>query len=126
MVLGRTSMPGAGQTAVCGQNSIDQRSSIVGALCTDSLDLAAIIEEEDLGVEAFNFDLLLGAWLEVERGDALELVLLGHGFWGCSTEVGTGRWYSDDGLCNVVVEQGLDNSVKGDWSGPEDDGIHEA
>lgn len=52
----------------------------MGALCADSLDLAAIIEEEDLGVEAFNLDLLLGAWLKVERGDALELIFLGHGF----------------------------------------------
>lgn len=85
-------MPGASKTAVCGQYSIDQRSAIVRALCTDSLNLASIVEEEDLGVEAFNLDLLLGAWLEVERGDALELVLLGHGFWGCSTEIGTGRW----------------------------------
>lgn len=98
----------------------------MGTLCTDSLDLASIIEEEDLGVQAFDLDLLLGAWLEVERGDALELVLLSHGFWGCSTETGTGRWYSDDGLCSVIAEQGLDNSVEGDWSGPEDDGIHEA
>lgn len=119
-------MPGAGQTAVCGQDSIDQRSAVVGTLGTDSLDLASIVEEEDLGVQAFDLDLLLGAWLKVERSDALELVLLGHGFWGCSAEIATGRWYSDDALCSVVIEQGLDNSIEGDWSGPEDDGIHEA
>lgn len=119
-------MPGAGKTAVCGQDSVDQRSAIMGALCTDSLDLAAIIEEKNLGVEAFNLNLLLGAWLEVERGDALELIFLGHGFWRGGAEVCTGRWFSDDGFCSVVVEQWLDDSVQEDRSGPEDDGIHEA
>lgn len=50
----------------------------MGTLCTDSLDLGAVVEEEDLGVEALNLDFLLGARLEVERSDALELIFLGH------------------------------------------------
>ena len=40
--------------------------------------------------------------------------------------MGNGRWSSDDGSCSVVVGQGLDDSVEGDWSGPEDEGTHEA
>lgn len=56
-------MPGTGKSAVCGQDSVDQRSSVVCALRTDSLDLGAIIKKQDLGVEAFNLHLLLGAWL---------------------------------------------------------------
>lgn len=84
-------MPGTGKSAVCGQDSVDQRSSIVGALRTDSLDLGAIIKKEDFGVEAFNLHLLLGAWLEVQRGDALEFVFLGHGFGRGGAEICTGR-----------------------------------
>lgn len=119
-------MPGTSQTAICGQDPVDQGSSVMGALCTKSLDLAAIVEEEDLGVEAFNLDLLLGAWLEVQRGDALELIFLGHGFWRGGAEICTGQWSPEDGGCSGVNQQGLDGSGEGDWSGAEADGMHEA
>jgi len=107
-------MPGADKTAVRGQDSVNKWGSVMGALCTDSLDLGAIIEEENLGGEAFNLDLLLGAWLEVQRGDALELIFLGHGFWRGAAEICSGRWSSDDGSCSVIIQKWLDDSVEGD------------
>lgn len=118
-------MPGTSQAAVCGQDSVDQRSSVMGALGTKSLDFATIVEEKDFGVEAFDLDLLLGTWLEVQRGDALELIFLGHGFCRGGAERCTGQWSSKGGSCSCVDQQGLDGSGKGDWAGPEADGIHE-
>lgn len=49
------------------------------ALGAEGLHLSACIDEKDLCIEAFDFNFLLGSWLEVERGNALELVILGHG-----------------------------------------------
>lgn len=77
-----TSVPWAGQTAVGGQDAIDERSAVVGTLGADGLDLATSIDKQDLCTEALDFDLLLEAGLQVERGDAAELVLLGHGSGG--------------------------------------------
>lgn len=54
----------------------------MGALCTECLNLATCINEKNLCVKAFDFNFLLGSSLEVERGNALELVLLCHGSCG--------------------------------------------
>lgn len=53
----------------------------MGALGAQSLHLSSSIDEQHLGIEAFDVDLLLVAGLQVERGDARELVFLGHGSW---------------------------------------------
>lgn len=78
-------MPWAGELAVGTQDALDERGAVVRALGADSLDLAAGIEQQHLGLEPLDLDLLLVAGLEVERRDALELVFLGHGQ-GCGRE----------------------------------------
>lgn len=76
--------------AVCVSGSIP----VVSASWTDSLCLAGSIEEEDLCVQALDLDLMLLAWLEVERGDSLELVFLRHCDLWCGREEANGL-----GLC---------------------------
>lgn len=51
----------------------------MGAFGTDGLNIASCVDEEDLGVEAFDIDFLLVAGLQVDRGDARKFVFLGHG-----------------------------------------------
>lgn len=72
-------MPGTGQATLCSQDALGQGSAIVGAFRTDSLHTSTCVDEEDLGVEAFDIDLLLVAGLQVDRGDAHKFVFLGHG-----------------------------------------------
>ena len=72
-----TSVPGTSELSVVSEDSLDKRRAVVGALGTECLDLSSSIEQQDLGaVHALDLNLLLIAWLEVQRGHSLELVFL--------------------------------------------------
>jgi len=72
----RTSVPRAGDLPVCAEDALDERRAVMRTLGADGLDLSAGVEQQHLGVEALDLDLLLVAGLQVQRGDPLELELL--------------------------------------------------
>lgn len=79
-------MPRACKLPVCAQDALDEGRPVVGALGADGLDGPGGIEQEDLGIEALYFNLLLLAWLQRQRADPFKLVFLCHFEWYCREE----------------------------------------
>jgi hypothetical protein len=75
-------VPGTCNSPVTRQHALDERRAVMRAFAANGRDLTADVCEEHLAlVDAFDFDLALLAGLEVEAGEAFELVLLGHSGW---------------------------------------------
>lgn len=123
---GRTTVPWAGELAVGTQDALNERGAVVRALGADSLDLAAGIEQQHLGLEPLNLDLLLIAGLQVERRDALELVFLGHGQ-GCGRERAQsccsccGAWDESEVVCKLGESLHQCDGVEGGGGGRSDE-----
>lgn len=75
-----TSVPGTCQSAITGQDALDERGAIMGAIGVQSMDLISDFAHDDFSVlDALDFGFLLLSVLETEARQALELEFLGHG-----------------------------------------------
>lgn len=75
-----TSVPRAGDSAFAGQNTLHQRSTVMGAVGTHSMYLIPDLGQQNLSsLDAINLNLLLLTILQVDAGQALELVFGSHG-----------------------------------------------
>lgn len=79
-VVGHTSVPRAGDSALACENTLDQGSTVVSAVGTHGVNLVLDLGQQDLSaLNAVDLDLLLLAILQVDAGQALELVFGSHG-----------------------------------------------
>ena len=80
MKIRLTSVPRAGNSALASENTLDQRSAVVGTVGTHSMHLISDLGQQNLAsFDAINLDLLLLTILQVNAGQALELVFGSHG-----------------------------------------------
>lgn len=75
-----TSMPRAGDSALASKNTLDQRSTVVGAVGTHGVNLILDLGQQNLAaLNAVDFNLLFLTVLQVNARKPLELVFGSHG-----------------------------------------------
>lgn len=75
-----TSVPGAGDSALASENTLGQRSTVVGAVGAHGVDLVLDLGQQNLSAfNAINFNFLFLTILQVNARKPLELVFGSHG-----------------------------------------------
>lgn len=74
-----TSVPRTCQAATGGEDALDEWCTVMRALCSNCLDLASGVKEEDLSIlNALDLDLSLDTRAQLQTGDVFEFIF-SHG-----------------------------------------------